>query len=44
MIDYLRAHLSRRLTLDELAAVAGLSPFHFLRSFQAEYHATPQQC
>jgi AraC-like DNA-binding protein len=43
VIDYLRAHLSRRLTLDELAAVAGLSPFHFLRSFQAEYHATPQQ-
>ncbi|RSE76604.1 AraC family transcriptional regulator [Achromobacter denitrificans] len=43
VIDYLRAHLSRRLTLNELAAVAGLSPFHFLRSFQAEYHATPQQ-
>lgn len=43
VIDYLRAHLSRRLTLDELAAVAGLSPFHFLRSFQAQYHATPQQ-
>lgn len=43
VIDYLRAHLSRRLTLDELAAVAGLSPFHFLRSFQTHYHATPQQ-
>ncbi|CAB5513320.1 HTH-type transcriptional activator RhaS [Achromobacter anxifer] len=43
VIEYLRAHLSRRLTLDELAAVAGLSPFHFLRSFQAQYHATPQQ-
>ncbi|QVQ27824.1 AraC family transcriptional regulator [Achromobacter deleyi] len=43
VIDYLRAHLSRRLTLDELAAVAGLSPFHFLRRFQAHYHATPQQ-
>lgn len=23
--------------------MAGLSPFHFLRSFQAQYHATPQQ-
>ena len=43
VIDYLRANLARRLTLDELAAVAGLSPFHFLRSFQAQYHATPQQ-
>lgn len=43
VVDYLRAHLSRRLTLEELAAVAGLSPFHFLRRFQAQYHATPQQ-
>jgi len=43
IIDYLRANLSRRLTLDDLAAVAGLSPFHFLRRFQSHYHATPQQ-
>ncbi|MFC3552282.1 AraC family ligand binding domain-containing protein [Lysobacter cavernae] len=43
VLDYLRAHLAQRLTLDELAAVAGLSPFHFLRSFRAHYHATPQQ-
>lgn len=25
------------------APVAGLSPFHFLRRFQAQYHVTPQQ-
>lgn len=43
VVDYLRANLSRRLTLDELAAVAELSPFHFLRRFQSHYHATPQQ-
>jgi AraC-like DNA-binding protein len=43
VLDYLHAHLSRRLTLDELAAVAGLSPFHFLRQFQSQHHATPQQ-
>jgi AraC-like DNA-binding protein len=43
VIDYLHAHLSRRLTLDELASMAGLSPFHFLRQFQAQHHATPQQ-
>lgn len=43
VLDYLRAHLSRRLSLDELAAVAGLSPFHFLRCFQQQYHVTPQQ-
>jgi len=43
VIDYLREHLAERLTLEELAAVAGLSPFHFLRQFQARHHATPQQ-
>ncbi|WP_353093450.1 AraC family transcriptional regulator [Methylibium sp.] len=43
VVDYLRAYLDRRLTLDELAAVAGLSPFHFLRRFKAQYHVTPQQ-
>lgn len=43
VIDYLRAHLAERITLDELATVAGLSPFHFLRQFQARHHASPQQ-
>jgi AraC-like DNA-binding protein len=43
VIDYLHAHLAERITLDDLAAVAGLSPFHFLRKFQASHHATPQQ-
>lgn len=43
VIDYLRANLDRRLTLDELAGVAGLSAFHFLRQFKAQHHATPQQ-
>jgi AraC-like DNA-binding protein len=43
VVDYLHAHLSRRLSLDELAAVAGLSSFHFLRSFRKHYHVTPQQ-
>lgn len=43
VIDFMRAHLHRRITLDELAAVAGLSPFHFLRRFQATHHVTPQQ-
>ncbi|MBT2747401.1 MULTISPECIES: AraC family transcriptional regulator [unclassified Lysobacter] len=43
VIDYLRAHLADRLTLDELAAIAGLSPFHFLRRFRAQHHVTPQQ-
>ncbi|MGH8082988.1 MAG: AraC family ligand binding domain-containing protein [Lysobacter sp.] len=43
VIDYLRAHLADSITLDRLAAVAGLSPFHFLRQFRAQHHVTPQQ-
>jgi AraC-like DNA-binding protein len=43
VLDYLRANLAQRVTLDELAAVAGLSPFHFLRQFKRAHHATPQQ-
>lgn len=43
VVDFLRAHLDQRLTLEQLAAVAGLSPFHFLRRFRAHYDATPQQ-
>lgn len=43
VLDFMRAHLHDRLSLEQLAAVAGLSPFHFLRSFKARHHATPQQ-
>lgn len=43
VVELMRAQLHRRITLDELAAVAGLSPFHFLRRFQATHHVTPQQ-
>jgi AraC-like DNA-binding protein len=35
--------LAERITLDELAAAAGLSPFHFLRRFKARHHATPHR-
>lgn len=43
VVEFLHAHLAERLTLEQLAAVANLSPFHFLRRFRAHYHATPQQ-
>lgn len=43
VLDHMRAHLDESLSLERLAAVAGLSPFHFLRSFKAQRHATPQQ-
>jgi len=43
VVEYLRDNLASRLTLEELAAVAELSPFHFLRAFRTQYDATPQQ-
>ncbi len=43
VFKFMRAHLAERLSLDALSAVAGLSPFHFLRAFKARHHATPQQ-
>lgn len=43
VVEYMRAHSAEKLTLEKLAAVAGLSPFHFLRRFKATHHATPQQ-
>lgn len=41
--DYLHDNYMNALTLDELAQVAALSPYHFLRQFKAQYHATPHQ-
>lgn len=43
VMDFMRSCLSNKLSLDDLAAVAGLSPFHFLREFKRTRHVTPQQ-
>lgn len=43
VLNYLEANLSQALSLGDLAQVAGLSPYHFLRKFKAQYHATPHQ-
>jgi AraC-like DNA-binding protein len=43
VLELMQARLAEPLTLDELAAAAGLSPFHFLRSFRAAHHATPRE-
>lgn len=39
--DYIDRHYQRPLDLDRLAAVAGVSKFHFARSFEAAYGETP---
>jgi AraC-like DNA-binding protein len=43
VIELMQARLAEPLGLDDLAAAAGLSPFHFLRSFRAAHHATPRE-
>jgi AraC family transcriptional regulator len=39
----LRESLDRQVTLDQLAAAAGLSKFHLLRAFKRRYGETPAQ-
>src|SRR5690606_20011289 len=41
--DYLHANAHRAITLDELAAVACMSPYHFHRRFRALHGTTPHQ-
>ena len=41
--DSVSAVIRRPITLDELAQVAALSPYHFQRQFKAHYHVTPHQ-
>ncbi|MDH4449562.1 MAG: AraC family transcriptional regulator [Rhodoferax sp.] len=43
VIDYMHANLDASISLEDLAGVAGLSRFHFLRQFQTQYHSTPHQ-
>jgi len=43
VLDCIEAHLDQPLSVDQLAAEAGLSLFHFVRSFSAAFHATPHQ-
>jgi AraC-like DNA-binding protein len=39
--DHIDRHYQEALDLDRLAAVAGVSKFHFARSFEATYGETP---
>lgn len=43
VVDALHAELSREWRLNELAALAGLSPFHFQRAFKSAYGISPHQ-
>lgn len=41
--EYLHDNYMQPLTLDALAQVAAMSPYHFQRQFSAAFHATPHQ-
>ncbi|MCK7313237.1 AraC family transcriptional regulator [Enterobacter bugandensis] len=41
--EYLHDNYMHALTLDELANVVSLSPYHFQRQFKAHFHVTPHQ-
>jgi AraC-like DNA-binding protein len=39
--DFIAAHYNQSLSIDRLAAEAGLSPFHFIRVFRREVGLPP---
>jgi AraC family transcriptional regulator len=43
VIDYIDAHLTARVSIDDLAAAAGVSPYHFARMFKRSKGITPHQ-
>lgn len=43
MTEYIHAHLDQDLKLVELAAIAQISPYHFLRLFKQKMGVTPHQ-
>jgi AraC family transcriptional regulator len=43
VLDYVRSHLSQDLSIIDLAQVAGMSPYYFLRLFKKSMHFTPRQ-
>jgi len=43
VVDYIEAALDGDLTLDALAAVAGMNPFYFARSFRRQFGESPHR-
>ncbi len=43
VIDYIDANIDRHITIEHLAQIANLSPFHFSRMFKASVGLTPHQ-
>ena len=41
--DLIERHYAKPLTIERLASLAGLSPFHFIRAFRAAFGQTPHR-
>jgi AraC-like DNA-binding protein len=41
--EHIDRHYAKALTVEKLAALAGLSTFHFIRAFRAAFGQTPHQ-
>ncbi len=41
--EYIDKHYAKPLTIERLARLAGLSPFHFIRAFRGAVGQTPHQ-
>ncbi|MFM2482083.1 helix-turn-helix domain-containing protein [Celerinatantimonas sp. YJH-8] len=41
--DYILAHLDQDISIDDIAGVASMSKFHFIRSFRQQFGITPHQ-
>lgn len=41
VLDYVESHLDAQLSLDQLACIAGVSTWHFLRQFRARFNCAP---
>jgi AraC family transcriptional regulator len=43
VLDYVRSHLNQDLSIADLAQVAGMSPYYFMRMFKKSMHVTFRQ-
>jgi AraC family transcriptional regulator len=43
VLDYVRSNLIQDLSIVDLAQVAGMSPYYFMRMFKKSMHVTPRQ-
>ncbi len=41
VIDYMQTHLDQKITIDDLAQIAGMNRYHFIRTFKSAFLQSP---